>query len=247
MRSSVDEQLRTLITNPLLQSDKRVILVIDAIDECKSGSQRRELLEALATAARECANLKIFLTSRPDPVIEAVLQGLLIKEKLENRLHDVKHPDTTNDIAVYVHHSLHEVLPQDKRPRLAEKANGLFIWASTACRMLTSETRLSSPEDVYDRLISLDQPGVIDDLYNLIFERTDPEYYAVMCSMLALLHGAFEPLTVDDLDDLVKHAKGPGTESRKRTQCGFKDGSDPIPPPNAGRVPSTVLDPPRWR
>ncbi|CCA76919.1 related to WD40-repeat protein (notchless protein) [Serendipita indica DSM 11827] len=77
--------------------------------------------------------------------------------------------------------------------------------------MLTSETRLSSAEDVYDRLISLDQLGVIDDLYNLVFERTDPEYYAVMCSMLALLHGAFEPLTVDDLDDLVKHAKVRGS------------------------------------
>ncbi|CAG7850241.1 SubName: Full=Related to vegetatible incompatibility protein HET-E-1 {ECO:0000313/EMBL:CCA75380.1} [Serendipita indica DSM 11827] len=64
---------RTLITNPLLQSGKRVILVIDAIDECKSGSQRRTSRGACYRCSR-VANLKIFLTSRPDPVIEAVLQ-----------------------------------------------------------------------------------------------------------------------------------------------------------------------------
>ncbi|CCA68914.1 related to archipelago beta form (F-box-WD40 repeat protein) [Serendipita indica DSM 11827] len=207
MRSSLDEQFRTLITGSLHSQQDRVIFVIDALDECKSGSQRKELVEALYTAVRECKNLKIFMTSRPDPVVEAILGSLSTKAKLEDRLHHVNHRDNIDDIANYVHRSLGGILPGDKRQKLVEKANGLFIWASTACRMLKNEASLISPEDMYARLTSMDQVGVIDDVYNLVFERTDPEYYTVLCTMLALLAAAFEPLTIDDLDDLLKSSK----------------------------------------
>ncbi|CAG7854334.1 SubName: Full=Related to archipelago beta form (F-box-WD40 repeat protein) {ECO:0000313/EMBL:CCA76847.1} [Serendipita indica DSM 11827] len=84
MRSPLSEQFRTLITRPLRHRRRRVVLVIDAIDECKSGTQRKDLLETLATATRESRNLKIFITSRPDSAIEAVLRPLSIKEKLED-------------------------------------------------------------------------------------------------------------------------------------------------------------------
>ncbi|CCA77942.1 related to WD40-repeat protein (notchless protein) [Serendipita indica DSM 11827] len=207
MRSSLGEQFRTLIIGPLRHRKEPVILLIDALDECKSPSQRKELPDTLAMATQESKNLKVFITSRPDSIIESVLQPLSIKSKLEDRLHDVNHHDTISDIALYVHQSLEGVLPHNKRQRLVQKANGLFIWASTACRMLTSETMLSPPEDIYDRLISMDQVGAIDDVYDLVFERMDSQYHAVMCEMLALLLAAFEPLTVDDLDDLLRHSK----------------------------------------
>ncbi|CCA74792.1 related to S. pombe trp-asp repeat containing protein [Serendipita indica DSM 11827] len=210
MRTSLCQQFRTFITGPIRNRKKRVIFVIDAVDECKAGRKRKELLEALATATRESTNLKIFITSRPDPAIETVLQPLSIKrklEKMEDRLHDVDHFDNTDDIAVYVDQLLHGVLSEDNRQRLVKKADGLFIWASTACRMLTSETRWSSPEDIYNRLISVEQPGVIDDVYDLLLERTDPEGRLTTREILALLLAAFEPLTVGDLDDLLKHTK----------------------------------------
>ncbi|CCA69787.1 hypothetical protein PIIN_03727 [Serendipita indica DSM 11827] len=205
-RSPLEEQFSTLITGPLNHLDTRVIIVIDAIDECKSASQRRELVETLAKGVRESRNLKIFMTSRPDPVVEAVLKDVSIKEKLEDRLHDPNHSDNIDDIAVYIDQSLGLVLSKDKRQRLVEKANGLFIWASTACRMLTSKTSLSSSTAIYDRLISMDQPGVIDDVYSLVFERIDPKDHMVMRTMLALLLAAFEPLTIEDLDDLIEHS-----------------------------------------
>ncbi|CAG7852496.1 SubName: Full=Related to WD40-repeat protein (Notchless protein) {ECO:0000313/EMBL:CCA73057.1} [Serendipita indica DSM 11827] len=199
MRSPFGEQFRTLVTGPLHHRQQRVIFVLDAIDECKSGSQRKELIDTLAAATRETPNLK------------TVLQQLSIKYKLEDRLHDVKHPDNISDIAIYIHHSLYGILPQDKRQRLVEKANGLFIWASTACRMLTSKFNLSSPEDTYDRLISMNQTGVIDDVYDLVFERTNSEQGSILCAMLALLVAAFEPLDIGDLEDLLKHARVRGS------------------------------------
>ncbi|CCA75380.1 related to vegetatible incompatibility protein HET-E-1 [Serendipita indica DSM 11827] len=206
LRKPLDKQLQILVVGPLDRWQERVILVIDALDECKSGSQRRELIEALSTAVQGSKNLKIFMTSRPDPVIQAVLGSLSIKAKSEDRLHDVSHPDNVDDIAVYVHRSLDGVLPEDKRQRLVGKANGLFIWASTACRMLTNEATMNSHESIYDQLISLDQCGAIDEVYGLIFERTDPDSRGVMCQMLAMLLAAFEPLTIGDLDDRLKHA-----------------------------------------
>ncbi|CCA74248.1 hypothetical protein PIIN_08201 [Serendipita indica DSM 11827] len=211
MRNSLDEQFQMLITDHLHYRRGRVVLVIDAVDECKSGSQRKELVETLAKAVRGSKTLKIFMTSRPDPVIHAVLGSLSIKCKLEDRLHNVNRHDNFDDIAVYVHQSLDGILSEEQRQRLIEKANGLFIWASTACRMLNSETSLTPSQITYSRLISINQAGAIDDLYSLIFKRTDPEHYVVMYKMLALLLAAFEPLTSDDLDDILKHAGVPGS------------------------------------
>ncbi|CAG7851213.1 Vegetative incompatibility protein HET-E-1 [Serendipita indica DSM 11827] len=205
MRSSLEEQFETLISGPLRHRQGCVILVIDAVDECKSAPQRRELVETLATAARNTKNLKIFMTSRPDSIIQLVLGPLSIKAKLEDCLHDIIHKDNVDDVAAYIHQALSGILSEDKIQKLAAKANGLFIWGSTACRMLTSETSWDLPEEIYYRLISTDQRGDIDDVYDLIFERVDPKFHAVMFQMLALLLAAFEPFTPDDLDDILKH------------------------------------------
>ncbi|CAG7853402.1 SubName: Full=Related to WD40-repeat protein (Notchless protein) {ECO:0000313/EMBL:CCA77943.1} [Serendipita indica DSM 11827] len=207
MRSSLEDQFHTLIIDPLRHRDGRVVLVVDALDECKSGPQRKELVDTLAKAVQQSKELKIFITSRPDAVIESVLQPLSIKCKLEDRLHDVKHRDNVDDIATYVHQSLCTVLPEDKRRRLIEKARGLFIWASTACRMINNETTWDTPENIYDSLVLLDQSGDIDDVYKLIFERIDPKFHTIMWSMLALLLAAFEPLTSEDLDNILKHSR----------------------------------------
>lgn len=72
--------------------------------------------------------------------------------------------------------------------------------------MLNRETTMNTPESIFDHLVSLDQPGAIDGVYDLILERTDAESRAVMCEMLALPVVVFEPFTVDDLEDLLKYA-----------------------------------------
>ncbi|CCA71411.1 related to WD40-repeat protein (notchless protein) [Serendipita indica DSM 11827] len=211
MRASLSDQFQKLVVHPVRHRQRPIILVVDAVDECKSVSQRRELLEVLSAAVQESNNIKIFMTSRPDSVIEAVLGPLSIKAKLADRLHDVSHSDNIDDVAVYVHRSLDGVLPEDKRQRLVEKARGLFIWASTACRILKSETNLDTTEDIYNDLLSVDKMGDIDDVYHLVFRRVDSKSHQTMCRMLAVLLTAFEPLTVDELEGLLKHADARGS------------------------------------
>ncbi|CCA76677.1 related to archipelago beta form (F-box-WD40 repeat protein) [Serendipita indica DSM 11827] len=206
LRRPLHEQFRALVIEPLRHRQERIVLVLDAIDECKLGSQRRELLDTLSRVVGEARNLKIFITSRPDPVIEDILKPLSIKAELKDRLHDVGHHDNIDDISTYVHQSLREVLSHDKRQRLVEKAKGLFIWASTACRMLVDSATFDTPESIYNRLMAVDQNREMDEVYDLVFERTDPNSYSTMCSMLALLLAAFEPLKINDFDDLLKSA-----------------------------------------
>ncbi|CAG7854429.1 SubName: Full=Related to WD40-repeat protein (Notchless protein) {ECO:0000313/EMBL:CCA73885.1} [Serendipita indica DSM 11827] len=210
LRASFDQQFRMLITDPL-QHRQTVVLVLDALDECKSGAQRKELVETLASAAQESKNLRIFITSRPDPVVERVLEPLSIKAKLTDRLHDASHRDNIDDVAIYVHRLLGRRLTPDKIQRLVDKAKGLFIWASTACRMLDDESSAVNTAAIYDRLTSIDQPGAIDEVYDLVFERIDRASKPAIIEMLGMLLAAFEPLTTHDLEDLVQHTKGQGS------------------------------------
>ncbi|CAG7851920.1 SubName: Full=Related to archipelago beta form (F-box-WD40 repeat protein) {ECO:0000313/EMBL:CCA76170.1} [Serendipita indica DSM 11827] len=166
--------------HPLQYQQKRVILVVDAMDECKSRQQRQELVETLAAAARESKNFQIIITSSPDHVIEKVSQPLSIKFKLTDRLHDTIHHDNIDDIATDVHQSLDGLLTHDERRRLVNKANGLFIWASTACRMLDDESSPVKLKVVYDRLMSIDQPGAIDGVYDLVLERIDERFKLIV-------------------------------------------------------------------
>ncbi|CCA71457.1 related to WD40-repeat protein (notchless protein) [Serendipita indica DSM 11827] len=204
MTRPFEEQFQKLIVEPTRHQSTSVILVIDALDECKSGPERRKLVETLSIAVQESKTLKIFITSRPDPVIQAVLGSLPIKAQMEDRLHDASHPDNIEDIATYIEQVINGMLAEEKKRRLVKNANGLFIWASIACRMLKSETTLETHEVIYDRLVSLDQPGDIDHIYDLIFERIDPNSFTIMFKMLGILLVAFEPLSTDDLEDLLK-------------------------------------------
>ncbi|CAG7851402.1 SubName: Full=Related to S. pombe trp-asp repeat containing protein {ECO:0000313/EMBL:CCA76532.1} [Serendipita indica DSM 11827] len=228
LRASFDQQFRMLITDPLQHRQTQVVLVLDALDECKSGAQRKELVETLASAAQESKNLRIFITSRPDPVVERVLEPLSIKAKLTDRLHDASHRDNIDDVAIYVHRLLGRRLTPDKIQRLVDKAKGLFIWASTACRMLDDESSAVNTAAIYDRLTSIDQPGAIDEVYDLVFERIDRASKPVIIEMLGMLLAAFEPLTTHDLEDLVQHTKGQGSAEALVRILGSVLKEDPI-------------------
>ncbi|CCA77309.1 related to archipelago beta form (F-box-WD40 repeat protein), partial [Serendipita indica DSM 11827] len=67
MRCSLEEQFELLVSGPLHHRQGRMILVIDALDECKSPPQRKELVETLSKVVQKSKKLKIFITSRPDP------------------------------------------------------------------------------------------------------------------------------------------------------------------------------------
>ncbi|KAG8736116.1 hypothetical protein FRC10_009699, partial [Ceratobasidium sp. 414] len=174
--SPVETQYNQLIVD-LLQLPEvsaatgQFVLVVDALDECGNAQTRRRLLGQLHRMSRMVNWLKVVITSRP---------GLDIKEYfgLPSCLQgfsalDVRSYPASHDIHAFIHQRLRDSpnaasLPTDAGSKLAEKADGLFIWAQTACEFILSGFKPS----LRLKLLLEKTPtvGVLDVLYSTAIE-----------------------------------------------------------------------------
>ncbi|KAG8729457.1 hypothetical protein FRC10_003886, partial [Ceratobasidium sp. 414] len=144
--SPVETQYNRLIVD-LLQlpevsaATSRLVLVVDALDECGDAQTRRRLLGQLHSMSRMVNWLKVVITGRPDLDIKeyfdlpSSLQGFSAL--------DVRSYPASDDIHAFIHQRLRDstkaaLLPSDAGSKLTEKADGLFIWAQTACEFILS-------------------------------------------------------------------------------------------------------------
>ncbi|CCA71456.1 hypothetical protein PIIN_05395 [Serendipita indica DSM 11827] len=205
MTRPFEEQFQKLIVDPIKHHGKPVIIVIDALDECRLIKERQRLLEAVSAASQTTPHLKFFLTSRPDPDIEKLLGPLTLKKKLEFRLHDRSFQDNVDDVATYIHETLKDVLSHEQRLNLIKKANGLFIWAKTVCQMFDPERRFEPPDVVYEKITSREYSSDIDSVYQLVLERIEPlDARQAATKMLGVLVTAFESLTLVGLSKILE-------------------------------------------
>ncbi|KAF5314811.1 hypothetical protein D9758_018575 [Tetrapyrgos nigripes] len=107
-------------------SEKVVIIIIDGLDEWGSDSHRSELLRHFK-ALFQFAWLKIVVTSRPNPEIREELMGELAIRKIN--LTD--YIDTADDLKRLIMSKL-PFITNEKVNNMLAKANGLFIWVTTA-------------------------------------------------------------------------------------------------------------------
>lgn len=105
------------------------------------------MLQLLAgTADLAAAQLLVFLTSRPEITLRAGLHTMSEGQRRHVILHHVEPSIVSHDIRMFFEHKLSQVIRH--RPllsgytddevvgQLAERADGLFIWAATACRFI---------------------------------------------------------------------------------------------------------------
>ncbi|KIM25155.1 hypothetical protein M408DRAFT_42073, partial [Serendipita vermifera MAFF 305830] len=71
---SFEEQFEKLVLDPLQTSDRPLLLVIDALDECDERG-RSELLLTLLSNLGRLRMIKVIITSRPSPDINRSLQN----------------------------------------------------------------------------------------------------------------------------------------------------------------------------
>ncbi|KAJ0413509.1 hypothetical protein BJY00DRAFT_58501 [Aspergillus carlsbadensis] len=167
-------QLKKLILDPLrrVQSESplglTLIVIIDALDECKPMSDGRKLLSLLgSTKQLQATGLRFFITSRPDPQLRAELDARArkyIQNEILEKIHEAG-SDSPDDITLYLRHELGRIRneraivgdwPGDANiAKLAHKAQGLFIFASTACRFLNEASRLAGKTLLDSRLAML--------------------------------------------------------------------------------------------
>lgn len=132
-----------------------LIVVVDALDECKGEDDIKLLLQLLAeTKSLESIRLQAFLTSRPEAPISRkfrAMPGILHHDLV---LHDVSRTIVDHDISVFLNFQFREIRenfeylpanwPGDKKiDVLVQKAGGLLIYAATICRFIKTYSQWS--------------------------------------------------------------------------------------------------------
>lgn len=148
-----------------------VVIVLDALDEYGTSQERTELVKVLAKLSELPKNFRFLLTSRPEHDIQNTLYSLP----------DVKHIELTptesrEDVQLYLHQAMLDAFAPDELEQfpeswsweermkvLGEAADGLFIWASTAVKIVSGAIDkfacleiLTSNAKERDRRVSLD-------------------------------------------------------------------------------------------
>jgi NACHT domain len=155
---SLREQFEKLLLHPILATahdrSRRIILVIDALDECAEEEDIQILVRLLSQIQRpDFTPLRIFITSRPELPIRLSFQQLGINYK-EFALHDIAMDKIGNDISIFLKERLTSIrqlfilrgrqLPlswpgEENIKAMTAMTVPLFIFAATVCRLLEDD------------------------------------------------------------------------------------------------------------
>jgi hypothetical protein len=146
---SLRNQWHHLILRPLLELHKPVsyAVVVDALDECDNGDDVQAIIRLLAEArSLGKVRLRVFLTSRPEVLIRDVFNQISDAKHKDFVLHNILPSIVSQDIRLFLENELryigkrwysHASWPGTEAiMQLVQSANGLFIWAATACRFI---------------------------------------------------------------------------------------------------------------
>jgi hypothetical protein len=207
------QQLQLFIVEPAKEIIREypVLIVIDAMDECRDEGVRSDIVKAIAEASRTLPNsVKIMITSRKERDINTVLATVTFSINI-NEVDEIN-----GDIRKYTDHRMgeitrgHSYLPEgwpeaSGKERLTTHAGGLFIWIRVASDYMESS---ADPRGVLRDLLD-GQCGTaeeeLDKLYLCILEGrkikhcSDDEMKHVLGSILVTK----VPLTKASLDSLL--------------------------------------------
>ena len=116
VHESLYNQMRKLIVEPLKSVDASMVIVIDALDECKDEEPSSAILSVLERFAEQIPRVKFFITARPEPWIKNGFR-LPLLEDVTNVLvlHDIHPVQIGGDIQTSPKHGLSEP-PQQHQP-----------------------------------------------------------------------------------------------------------------------------------
>lgn len=211
------EQFNRLIWEPLSKAWKpttdssRLIIVIDALDECEKDADIRLLIKILSSPTQPQPHVRIFVTSRPELPIR--LGFSQVKDAYQDLvLHEISTPIVAHDISKFLASEFDKIrkdfnalttddqkLPLDwpeevTLRRLTDMAVPLFIFAATLCRFV-GDQRSGSPRA---RLIK-----VLDHARTSHGSQLDLTYGPVLMSQLTEVSKEDEEEIVKDFNYIV--------------------------------------------
>ena len=216
---NLKDQYHTLIVGPAqasFDSDKTIVISIDALDECEDQEGTEKLL-GIILGYKPKVPLRFFITSRPERRIREAFQQ---RHHFSLRLHDIEDHIVQADIALYLKHRLGEVQklrrkydltgwPPPEIDIIVQCAGKLFVYASTIFKYITDR---GDPCQRLEKVSAL-QPSMtiaaksIESLYNFIlseaFNKLDDDEASLIWSCLSILVSSQQSLSVSTYAKLL--------------------------------------------
>jgi hypothetical protein len=158
VHESLYNQMESLIVRPLSTLDTKMVIIIDALDECVDEEPQSAILSVLGRLVEGISNVKFLITGRPEPRIKSGFRlGLLRPLTDVFVLHEVDPAVVNMDIRLFLECGLHEigkrqgmdpdVWPTEKQlDLLCERAGGLFVYAVATLKFLDHSFTPSSEQ-----------------------------------------------------------------------------------------------------
>jgi hypothetical protein len=230
---SLTDQLAHLLVNPLklLAANPEtiprfIVIVLDALDECKDPEPESTILSLLSNYIEEIPLAKFFITSRPEYAIRSVFNRPLKYRTKELILQDVDRITVDRDIRMFLTTRLSVLAKRSDMnvdvpwPSLQDldimvhKCSGLFIYASTTINFIQSldydpRDRLKLVTSIPDSN-SGEGESIIDPLYTQVLvdgfvevKSDDHAYFDQLKLVIAAVLLAINPLTRPALTTLL--------------------------------------------
>ena len=232
-RESLCSQLEKAIVGPLKTTHIPTLIIIDALDECKDEEPASAILSILSRYVDQIPSVKFFITGRPEHQIRSGFRLAALRPITEVfRLHDVQQSSVDNDIKLFFCTHLAKIAKYQSYSDLTEewpsisdvnilckKAGGLFIYASTVVKFVSSQHH--QPAERLALLISLPQNtdhegwSGIDTLYTQVLiqafhdmdsdslKQGDQEVFHHLRSVVGAILLVFNPLSMKSLSNLL--------------------------------------------
>ena len=230
-RQGLRIQWKSLIYDPIeavgdkLADNSRLIFVVDALDECESEENVRLILQLLLELKElKSANVKVFVTSRPETPIRLGFANIPAIFHQDLRLGDIPTHIVEHDIKLFLEKELRQIGAQRQLgdwpnktdiSALVKSCNALFIYADTVCRFVSDQ------DDLPDERLSMvlqdttAQPDLpeLDRMYTQVLkhsvirnrsgtalERIISQFQSIVGCFMTLL----DVLSADDLSILLE-------------------------------------------
>ncbi|KAA6414974.1 MAG: hypothetical protein FRX48_01725 [Lasallia pustulata] len=233
---SLGDQWRQVVLGPLskLSGDSypsSYILVIDALDECENDEDILTILKLLAEAQTlRTVRLRVLLTSRPEIPIRHGFYQIPETEHQDFVLHHISPSIIDHDITIFLKYNLG--LIGQRKPslsaswpgeetvnQLVQIANGLFIWAATACRFIQDvekvfliRKRLAAILQIGSSIVGEQPEKYLNEIYTTVLRHSIPakcsekekeEFLSMLRDILGSIVTLLSSLSIHSLSRLL--------------------------------------------
>ncbi|KEF56551.1 uncharacterized protein A1O9_06739 [Exophiala aquamarina CBS 119918] len=165
-RSWTNNELREWFFYAISKSDLGYCILVDGLDEIEKNSIREILLDTIHEISRSSERIKICCSCRPESPFHQTL-----KHYPSLKLQDLNHEDILEDCQ----RQLAGTLAVGFAHEIANRADGVFLWAHLAARELRAAARQGDNEDDLEQRLK-ETPDEMNEFFRTLLERQDKFY-----------------------------------------------------------------------